>query len=241
VTLDRMPAASLRRKAVVFGASGHAKVVLDILDRQGAVEVIGLLDNYKPVGCECGAQVVLGRLEDLSRLKGEHPGLGIAVAIGDNWTRARIASEIRAFCPDIDFVTAIHPSACIAAGVDVGAGTVIMAGAVVNPGARIGDLCIVNTRASLDHDSVMEQFSSLGPAATTGGGVHLGSYSNIGIGATVIQEISIGQHTVIGAGAVVFHSMPDQVVAYGTPARVIRSRRIGERYLGEIANGVSVK
>ena len=53
----------------------------------------------------------------------------------------------------------------------------------------------------------------------------------------VIQEITIGKHTIIGAGAVVFRSIPDQVVAYGTPARVIRPRNIGERYLGEIATG----
>ena len=81
----------------------------------------------------------------------------------------------------------------------------------------------------------MAEFSSLGPAATTGGGVHVGAYSTIGIGATVVQEITIGEHTVVGAGAVVLHSLPREIVAYGTPARLIRSRRMGERYFGEIA------
>jgi sugar O-acyltransferase (sialic acid O-acetyltransferase NeuD family) len=230
-----------RRRVVVFGASGHGKVVLDILRRQATVEVIGLLDNFKPIGCDCGGYLVIGSLEDLPVLTIKHPGLGIAIGIGDNWTRARIASQIRMLCPAIEYVTAIHPSAEIASDVSVGAGTVVMAGAVINPGARIGELCIVNTRASLDHDSVMDQFSSLGPAATTGGSVRLGAYSNIGIGATVIQEISIGKHTVIGAGAVVFRSIPDQVVAYGTPARIIRQRAIGERYLGDLSNGPNGK
>jgi len=224
----------------VFGASGHAKVVLDILRSREEYLVIGLLDNYKPVGAECGGHAVLGGLEDLPALLDKHSGLGMVVAIGDNWARMRVVSEIRSRCPEIKFVAAIHRSAEVALDVTVGAGTVIMAGAVVNPGARIGEFCIVNTRASLDHDSVMDHYSSLGPAAATGGNVRLGTCSNIGIGATVIQDISIGKHTVIGAGAVVFRSMPDQVVAYGTPARVIRPRNIGERYLSESSNETGV-
>lgn len=225
------------QSVIVFGASGHAKVVLDILRRQGGYDIIGLLDNYKPLGEECGGSSVCGRLIDLPAIAARHPGLALVVAIGDNWVRARIVNQARELCPGLRFIRAIHPSAQIGSDVTIGEGTVIMAGAVVNPGARIGEFCIVNTRASLDHDSTMDHFSSLGPAAATGGGIRLGSYSNIGLGAMVIQEIAIGKHTIIGAGAVVFRSIPDQVVAYGTPARVIRPRNIGERYLGDIASG----
>ncbi len=227
-------------KAVVFGASGHAKVVLDILKQQRLYEVIGLLDSYKLLGCECAGYRVFGRPSDLPALLVKYPSLGVFVAIGDNWSRASVAHEIRQLCPDIAFITAVHPSAQVASDVHVGAGSVIMAGAVANPGAHISEFCILNTRSSLDHDSTMDEFSSLGPAATTGGGVQVGAYSNIGIGATVVQEISIGAHTVIGAGAVVLRPMPDEVVAYGTPARVVRSRSRGERYLSEapMANGV---
>lgn len=227
-------------KAVVLGASGHAKVVLDILSRQGLYDVVGLLDSYKLVGSECAGYRVMGRPSDLPALLAQHSSLGVVVAIGDNWSRATVAREIRQLCPNIAFLTAIHPSAQIASDVCIGAGTVIMAGVVVNPGVRIGEFCILNTRSSLDHDSTMEDYSSLGPAVTTGGGVRVGNYSNIGIGATVVQEISIGAHSVVGAGAVVLRPVPDHVVAYGTPARVVRSRTRGERYLSEspLANGV---
>ncbi len=228
-----MPLYTRRKSVVVFGASGHAKVVLDILHRSGSFEIIGLLDNYKPIGTLCTGHLVVGGLGDLPELRKRHDSLGAVVAIGDNWIRARIVREIQDRCQEIDFVRAVHPSAEIAADVEVGAGTVVMAGAIVNPGAKIGEFCILNTRASLDHDSVMDCYSSLGPAATTGGGVKLGAYSNIGIGASVVQEVSIGQHSIIGAGAVVLRAIPDQVVAYGIPARIIRQRAIGERYLSE--------
>ena len=220
---------------VVYGAAGHAKVVFDIVRRQGVYEVVSVLDRYKPAGTECGTQHVSGTMEDLPRLLRQSPDLEVIVAIGDNWARGRISTEILELCPCIRFGVAIHPSAQIGRGVSVGRGTVIMAGAVVNPFARVGEGCIVNTRASLDHDSVMGSFSSLGPGVSVGGAVHIGSYTSLGIGASVIQEIHIGEHVVIGAGAAVVRHIPDSVVAFGVPARVIHRRHAGERYLGEVA------
>ena len=227
-----------RKPLAVFGASGHAKVVLDIVERQSVYETVSLLDRYKPSGTECGGFHVNGSLEDLRAARSRHPALEVVVAIGDNWARARIAAELEQVCPGIRFAIVIHPSAEIGRDVDVGAGTVIMAGAVVNPAARIGEGCILNTRASLDHDSTMGRFASLGPAATIGGGVQIGEYSSVGMGATVIQELSVGAHTVIGAGAVGVRSIPDSVVAFGTPARVIRRRQPGDRYLGEALTAI---
>jgi acetyltransferase-like isoleucine patch superfamily enzyme len=107
-----------------------------------------------------------------------------------------------------------------------------MAGAVINPGCKVGDFCIVNTRASLDHDSVMGDFSSLAPAAVTGGNVQIGAFSVIAIGAIVAHAVRVGEHAVIGAGATVLRHVPDRVVAYGTPARIIRQREPGDPYLG---------
>ena len=222
-----------KRRVLVFGASGHAKVVLDILRLLGGFVIAGLLDDFKPIGFECLGERVVGTLRDLASLAAEYGDPQIIVAVGDNWKRSLIVQQIQQISPSSTFLSAIHPSAQIGSDVSIGAGTVIMAGAVVNAGARIGPFCILNTRASLDHDSTMGEFASLAPAATIGGGVAIGSFTNIGIGATVLQEMSIGRHTVIGAGAVVTKAIPDEVVAYGTPARVIRSRKPGDRYLSE--------
>ena len=53
----------------------------------------------------------------------------------------------------------------------------------------------------------------------------------IGLGANVIHGVTIGDDTLVGAGALVLDDLPSQVVAYGVPARVARSRQPGERYL----------
>jgi len=95
----------------------------------------------------------------------------------------------------------------------------------------IGEGCIVNTRASLDHHGVLEDYASLAPAVTTGGNVSIGEGSVIAIGATVLHGRSIGDWSVVGAGATVIDDVPDGVVAYGTPAKVVREREPGDRYL----------
>ena len=119
----------------------------------------------------------------------------------------------------------------VGAGLRVGAGTVLMAGVVVNSDSRIGAHCILNTRASLDHDCIMDDFSSLAPGVTVGGVARIGMYSAVSLGANIIHGKNIGAHTVVGAGALVQKDIPDHCVAYGVPARVVRPRAEGERYL----------
>jgi sugar O-acyltransferase (sialic acid O-acetyltransferase NeuD family) len=224
---------------VIYGAAGHAKVVFDVVEKQGIYQIMDVLDRYKPNGTRCGPRIVSGTMQALPLMRGTMPTLEVIVAIGDNWARARIAAEIQELCPGICFGIAIHPAAQIGRNVSIGRGTVIMACAVVNPSATVGEGCIINTRASLDHDSVMESYSSLGPGASVGGGVRIGGFSSIGIGASVIQEIHIGEHVVIGAGAAVIRDIPDCVVAHGVPAVVKHARTAGERYLGNIPASVT--
>lgn len=219
------------KRVFVFGASGHAKVVLNILQLCGGFIVAGLLDDFKPLGFECAGIPVLGGITELPEIASAYLESFIVVAVGDNWRRAQIVDQIRALAPKTKFVSAVHPSAQIAQDVSIGDGSVVMAGAVVNPGSTIGQFCIVNTRASLDHDCRMGDFSSLCPGVITGGNVSIGAYSNIGMGALLLPEIEVGEHSVIGAGALVLKSVPERMVAYGAPARLIHSRKPGDRYL----------
>jgi sugar O-acyltransferase (sialic acid O-acetyltransferase NeuD family) len=216
---------------VIFGASGHSGVVIDIIEKQGAYAIAGLIDTYIPAGSERFGYRVLGTEHDLPLLIGE---LGIVrgvVAIGSNFARCAMARRILYAAPEFRFIPAIHPSAQIARGVSIGPGTVVMAGAVINTNSWIGEHCIVNTNASVDHDNVLERFSSLGPRAVTGGNVRLCEYSVLALGASVIHGRTIGAHAVVGAGATVIRDIPELVVAYGTPAVVARTRQPNDQYL----------
>ena len=102
---------------------------------------------------------------------------------------------------------------------------------VVNANSDVGDFCIINTNSSLGHDGNMEDFSSLASGVCVGGNFSLGKFSAISLGVTVIENTVIGEHTVVGAGSLVLKDIGSNVVAYGLPAKVVKSRIVGESYL----------
>lgn len=212
-------------KAVIFGAGGHAQVVADILKLMGV--------KVEAFVVSSGDQEILRGIPiiDEELFYSTPAALCGLVGIGDNFRRERVALEVRKRLPAFKFLTAVHPRAVVSEWAEIGEGTAVMANAVINPGTFVGSHCIVNTSASLDHDCSLGQASSVAPNATLGGGVKIGLRAAVSIGAIVMPRIEIGQDAVLGAGALATSSIPSLTIAYGTPARVIRPRKLGEEYL----------
>ncbi|WP_054028513.1 acetyltransferase [Bacillus sp. FJAT-28004] len=217
------------KKIIVYGAGGHAKAVIDTIEKAGLYQIAGILDGYMPIGSTFYGYDILGDESWLTaNLSTVSSGI---VAIGDNWTRASVVAKMIEAHPHFTFITAIHPTASIAKGAHIGVGTVIMAGCVINSDTQIGEHCIMYTQSSADHDSKLGSFVTFAPKACTGGNVSFGDYSVLSLGANVIHGKKIGEHTVIGAGSTVLTDIPAYTISYGTPARVVRLREQGERYL----------
>ena len=219
------------KNIVIFGSSGHARVIVDIVLEQGQHKIAGILDKDREAGQTEAGCPVLGSEDSLPRLMSDHGLAGGIIAIGDNFLRSKVAAKVRSLCPDFTFVAAVHPKAAVARDVLIGEGTVVMAGVTINSSCSIGRHCVLNTASSLDHDSTVEDFASLAPGAITGGNVRLGRYAAIGIGATIKNNLRIGEHTVIGAGATVLQNIEAYKVAYGTPAEEMAGRQAGDTYL----------
>jgi sugar O-acyltransferase (sialic acid O-acetyltransferase NeuD family) len=209
-------------KIFIFGAGGHAKVVIDIVEKQGRYDIAFLVDDDPShKGSEFfGYPVIGGKAELLDHP--EAPRRGI-VAIGSNRVRSTVAAWFSA--NGFATVTAVHPSAQIGRGVTIGPGTVIMAGAVVNSDTTIGGQVIVNTRASIDHDCVIADGVHLGPGCTLCGTVTVGEGSFVCAGATIIPNLNVGKGAIVGACSSVIRDVPDNVVVAGVPAVVIRRER----------------
>lgn len=216
---------------IIFGASGHGSVILDCLEKQKEYNVVGFLDSFKKKGAKINGYEVLGSEYDLPYIIKTHNVIGGIVAIGDNWIRKMMVDRILKIEPEFHFVSTVHPNTTIGANVTIGEGTAVMPGVIVNANATIGNHCILNTYASLDHDGFMGTFSSLAPRVCTGGNFILGEGSAICLGTNIIENITIGKYTVVGAGSLVVANIEGHVLAYGTPAKKIRHRNSGEIYL----------
>ncbi|MNO83440.1 putative acetyltransferase EpsM [compost metagenome] len=205
---------------IIFGAGGHAKVVLDMLRANGD-RILGVMDD-RLESKEWNGLKVLGNLKSLE--KEENPNIGalFIIAIGQNESRKKVADFLEG--KGAKFGTVIHPSAIVGSNCSIGAGTVIMPNAVINADTAIGRHVIINTSSSVDHDCLIHDFAHISPGAHLAGGVSVGTGAHVGIGANVIPGIKIGNETVVGAGAAVINDLPDRVTAVGVPA-VIKKQR----------------
>lgn len=209
---------------VVLGASGHARVVIDAVRRSPAFELLGVVDPGMPAGQRLNGLRSLGGEECLPELAARVDGLAAIIGIGDNAVRARVEEKVLGMVPRIRFATVVHPATVIAEDARIADGSFIAAGVTINCGASVGRHAVINTNASVDHDTAIGDFAFVGPNAALAGGVSVGRMTLIGIGASVIQGIRIGDRAIIGAGAAVVDDIGSDCLAVGVPARVIRNR-----------------
>jgi sugar O-acyltransferase (sialic acid O-acetyltransferase NeuD family) len=221
----------MKRNVIFWGASRHAKYSIDILEREDKYSLACLYDPTKEEDSLLYDYAVYGRRHDFTELVQGQDIQGGLVAIGDGWIRRKEAHHIRQVLSDFEFVNAVHPSTIIGRGCDIGRGIVVMAGVVIGNDTTVRDGCFLATNSSIDHDSVLGEYCGVSAGVTVGAGVEVGEGAFLALGSKVVSDVSIGEHSVIGAGAVVVRDIPDHVVAYGVPARVVRTRSEDERYL----------
>lgn len=196
----------------LYGASGHARVIIDSLKASGK-QISGIFDDNPEVKQLLEFEV-FGPFDSI-RLGNEE----LLISVGLNSIRKKIVENL----PEtILYGKAIHPSAIISENAIIGFGTVVMQGVVIQSNVSIGKHCIINTTASVDHDCIIEDYVHISPNATLCGAVFVGEGSHIGAGAVVIPGIRIGKWSLVAAGAVVIKDVPDNVLVLGNPARVVK-------------------
>lgn len=213
----------MKDKVIIIGAGGHARSVMDILLQNNEYEILGCIDN-----CYGQKQFVEGMnqiaiignddmLEDFYKTGVKY----CFVALGSNSLRAKLYRRI----VDIGYIpiNVVSKYAIISPSVKLGTGICIMAGAILNVNTIIEDNCIINTKCSIDHDCIIGENSHIAPGVTLSGSVKVGNNVQIGTGACVIDGITIGEGAFIGGGGVVVKNVNARMLAYGNPAREIRS------------------
>lgn len=208
---------------LIWGAGGHAKVVAEAVFLMGCHEIVGYLDDVSAGrrGERFQNATILGGREILDQFPrdGRHQAF---VAFGHNAARLAALDLLRAGGWKVPVV--IHPAAMVSSTAALAEGACVMAGAVLQASTRVGRAVIVNSSATVDHDSVLEEGCHIAPGAKLGGDVVVGRRSLVAMGAVVTPGVRIGADVVVGAGSVVLEDVPDGARVWGVPARLQEER-----------------
>jgi acetyltransferase EpsM len=195
----------------LYGASGHCKVIIDIINSSTDKNIEGVFDDNRSLESVLNIKVIDFKGFDTSKIK------ELIISIGNNSIRKEIAEKLQ-----VNFIKVIHQTAQVSKSSSIEEGTVVMPGVIVNAASNIGKHCIINSGVVIEHDCKLHDYVHISPNASLAGNVIVGEGTHIGIGAVVIQGITIGKWATIGAGAVIIKDVPDRAVVVGNPGKIIK-------------------
>lgn len=218
------------QQIAIFGAGGFAREVLQIILDINALTPAS--PPWEPVGFIVDpAYVSDARIHDLPILGSidwlkAHPSVQVVIAVGASHLRRRVAAQIRSEAAN-PFAVLVHPRAWVGRQVSIGPGSIICAGALVTTDIQLGEHVHVNIGCTIGHDAVLQDCVTLNPSVNVSGNVKLGTGVEVGTRSVLIPHANVGEWSIVGAGSVVTKSLPANVTAVGTPAKVIKSRDVG--------------
>lgn len=214
----------MKDKIIIIGAGEHARVVIDNIEEQGLYEIFGLTTSLDD---ELGKKVfnyeIICKDEQVEQLVSENEDivgyfLGIGIRTGNMKLRYNTYSV---FDKILNPINIIHPTAIISKHSKMGIGNIIEAYTKVANGALIGNHCIINSFSAVNHDQCIGN-NVLIAGNVSMAGTSIGDHTIIADGVSISFKKKVGKNCIIGDGATVTKDIPDNVVAFGNPARIVR-------------------
>lgn len=195
------------QKVVIIGKGGHAKSVVDTIERQGIYEVAGYIVNEVSDKSDETDYPVIGSDDQMQQIYESgitNAVLGIGF-LGKGELREKLYKKLKNI--GFSFPVICDESAIVSKNVIIGEGTFVGKNVVINTGSNVGKMCIINTGAIVEHDCKIGDFSHIAVSAVLCGGVQVGERTLIGANATIIQCRAVGTGCIVPAGEVVRKDM----------------------------------
>jgi sugar O-acyltransferase (sialic acid O-acetyltransferase NeuD family) len=207
---------------LIVGAKGFAKEVLEVVHHLNQLEDLVFFDDINDdiKGSLYEKFPILKTTEEVSDYFKKTDNR-FTIGIGNPILRKKIYDKFISLGGA--FTSIFSPLANIGSyDIEIGNGTNILSGAIISNSSKIGMGCIIYYNSIITHDCKIGDFVEISPSVNILGRCNLGSFSQIGSNTTILPNTIIGKNVIIGAGSVVTKSIPDNCVAVGIPAKIIR-------------------
>lgn len=201
-------------KIILLGYGGHAKSVIDCIERQGQYEIVGVLDKKERRNVLYRGYEVIGEDDDLDKLYGQDIRNAFVTVgfLGKSFVRDHLYKKLKQI--GFNLPNIIDPSAVVASDAVMGEGNFIGKLAMLNADVKIGNMCIINSGAMIEHECHIGDFSHISVGTVLCGQVTVGNRSFVGAGSTLIQGITVGDNSIIAAGTTIRKSVQDHEMLY---------------------------
>ena len=207
-----------KKRLVIVGVGGHALAAWDLAS-QMELDIAcflvppnsnGFISNY----------ILNSEIPVLNFDKAvDFQSMSFFIAIGDNYHRKTMKSLLQDLGV-VDFPNLISKSSFVSKHSMLGSGNFIGNFANIGVFSTLKDFIIVNSKASIDHENLLQDFVSLAPGVVTGGRVGIGSLTFVGMNSAIRQDLKIGENCLIGALSYVNTNLQDNTVAWGNPSKI---------------------
>ena len=213
---------------IILGYSVNVlSLVLETLKAAGEKGPIRVVQNI-PVNNSCNQYIPFG-IEVCVHLTGEELQLSKSALYIFGVLNPDVKKKVFDFffehynIAEENYTNLVHPSSVISSTVKMKGGCYIEPLTVISPFSNLGFGVTLNRGVSIGHHTTLEDFVTVNPGANIAGHTSIGKNTSIGIGAVVFDHIRIGKNCKIGGGSVVTKDVPDNMIAWGNPCKVVKT------------------
>lgn len=208
---------------IIVGAKGFAKEVLEVLHQNNQLHGLAFYDDVN----QDIPDVLFGQfpvLRNESQVKAHFFKFGNAFTIGIGGPQLRKKIYDKFIKIGGELSSTISKNSDIGSyNISIKEGCNILSGAIISNSSIIGRSCIIYYNVIITHDVEVGDYVEISPGVKLLGKCVVGNFSSIGSNAVVLPNVKIGNNVIVGAGAVVSKDLPDNCVAVGVPAKIIKT------------------
>lgn len=212
-----------KERIIVIGGGEQARVSIDAIEEQDEFKIVGLVTNnddelhktiygYEVICTDSDVEALVSENADITGYF-----LGVGVGTGSMKRRQELYSWLDKLLPAVNVIS---PESVISRYARMGKGNFIEAYTRISNDVSIGNHCLVQSFTCINHDQTIGDNVLIGCNVSMAG-KQIGSHTTIADGSSIGFKKSVGENCLVTDGTVVTKDLPDNVIAFGNPAKTL--------------------